>query len=208
MKERVILRELQKSDFPAVEDMIRKTWKYDAFADSKTAEKLAKAYLAACLAEHTYAKTAEVDGVLAGVILGKNREKHRCLFRNRLYQIRSVCGLVFSKGGLEILRFFQQVERIDEKLLKQCEKKYQGEVALFVVSQEHRGLGIGKKLFDSLMDYMKHEQIKTFFLYTDTTCNFGFYEHQGMVRRQNSKEVLWMKGQRVEVEFYLYDMMV
>ena len=59
-------------------------------------------------------------------------------------------------------------------------------------------------LFHSVLAYMKSQSISDFYLYTDTSCNFGFYEHQGMVRQQ----LVNMKGQKVELEFYLYDMAV
>ncbi len=120
----------------------------------------------------------------------------------------ALCELLLSKEGREILSFFKNVDGIDGMLLKQCDKDYKGEISLFALSPEYRGLGIGKELFHSLLGYMKSEGIKEFYLYTDTSCNFGFYEHQGMVRRQQHKEPINLKGQKDELEFYLYDMAV
>ncbi len=81
-------------------------------------------------------------------------------------------------------------------------------MALFALAPGYRGLGIGQTLFDCLLAYMKSEHVASFYLYTDTSCNFGFYEHQGMTRRQQCRQVVDMQGQRAEVEFYLYDMAV
>ena len=101
------------------------------------------------------------------------------------------------------------MDEIYSQLLKQCDKDYRGgEIALFALSPEYRGLGIGKMLFHSVLAYMKSQSISDFCLYTDTSCNFGFYEHQGMVRQQQYKHLVNMKGQKVELEFYLYDMAV
>ncbi len=74
METKMILRDLRNADLKSLEDVIRKTWNYDKFTSSKTAKKLAKAYLASCLANQTYALTAEVDGKPVGIILGKNIE--------------------------------------------------------------------------------------------------------------------------------------
>lgn len=206
MKNNVKLRELKKQDLPALEDVIRKTWDYDKFATPKTARRLAKVYLATCLTNQTYTRVAEVDGVPAGLIFGKDIEKHHCPLKYRLRQLFAVCGLLTSKEGRGILNFYKGVDDIDNQLLKQCNKDYKGEIALFALSPEYRGLGIGKMLFHCLLAYMKSQSISDFYLYTDTSCNFGFYEHQGMVRQQQYKHLVNMKGQKGELEFYLYDM--
>ena len=208
MENIVILRELKWSDLNALENVIRKTWDYDKFATPETAGKLAKAYLSSCLANQTYTRVAEVNGVTAGVILGKNIEKHRCPLRYRWRQITALCQLLISKEGREILNFYRDVDGIDDQLLKRCGKDYQGEVSLFALSPEYRGLGIGKKLFDCLLAYMKSQSIEDFYLYTDTSCNFGFYEHQGMKRQQQHKQLVNLRGQNGNLEFYLYDMSI
>lgn len=84
MASKIILRELRKADFKALENVIRKTWNYDKFATPKAAEKLAKVYLSTCLANQTYARVAEVDGIPAGLILGKNIATHHCPLKYRL----------------------------------------------------------------------------------------------------------------------------
>ena len=205
MENNIKLRELKKEDVPALEDVIRKTWNYDRFATPKTARKLAKVYLATCLTNQTYTRVAEVNGVPVGLILGKDIEKHHCPPKYRLRQISALCGLLISKEGREILNFYKNVDDIDNRLLRQCSKDYKGEFAL---SPEYRGLGIGKMLFRCLLAYMESRSISDFYLYTDTSCNFGFYEHQGMVRQQQYKHLVHMKGQKGELEFYLYDMAV
>lgn len=126
MENNIKLRELKKQDLPALENVIRKTWDYDKFATPKTARKLAKVYLATCLTNQTYTRIAEVDGVPAGLILGKNIEKHHCPLKYRLRQISALCGLLISKEGHGILNFYKNVDEIYSQLLKQCDKDYRG----------------------------------------------------------------------------------
>ena len=68
-----------------------------------------------------------------------------------------------------------------------------------------RGKGIGKLLFQSALDYAKEEKMDKFYLFTDTSCNFGFYEHQGMVRRKEKEHRFDIKGQSAKMNFFIYD---
>ena len=60
-------------------------------------------------------------------------------------------------------------------------------------------------LFQSALNYMKQEKLKEFYLFTDTSCNYGFYEHQGMKRRLEKKHVFNIKGQQAVMNFFIYD---
>ena len=114
-------------------------------------------------------------------------------------------GLLISKEGRGILNFYKNVDEIYSQLLKQCDKDYRGEIALFALSPEYRGLGIGKMLFHSVLAYMKSQSISDFYLYTDTSCNFGFYEHQGMKRCCEKKHIFQVAGQNAEMRFFIYE---
>lgn len=50
------------------------------------------------------------------------------------------------------------------------------------MSSKARGNGVGKRLFQDLLAYVRSQDINRFYLFTDTSCNYGFYEHQGLVR--------------------------
>lgn len=97
MAEKIVLRALRKADFKALENVIRKTWSYDKFATPKAAETLARVYLSTCLANQTYAQVAEVNGIPAGLILGKNIAKHRCPLKYRLRQFSAITRLLHFK---------------------------------------------------------------------------------------------------------------
>lgn len=100
---------------------------------------------------------------------------------------------------------FGNVNGIDKQLLNENNKTYPAELALFAVSSSCRGKGIGKMLFQSALNYMKQEKLKEFYLFTDTSCNYGFYEHQGMKRRLEKKHVFNIKGQQAVMNFFIYD---
>lgn len=89
--------------------------------------------------------------------------------------------------------------------MSESNKSYPAELALFAVSSSCRGKGIGKILFQSALEHMDKTGLKEFYLFTDTTCNYGFYEHQGMIRRLEKEHTFNIKGQQRVMNFFIYD---
>ena len=201
----VQLRENHKSDFNELEGIIRQTWHYDEFASPKTAAKLARVFLTSCLTNYTFSRVAVMNGKVVGIILANNIAKHKCLFSNRFAQFKAILSLFLSKEGRNVSKIFGNVHGIDQQLLDENNKKYPAELALFAVSSECRGKGIGKMLFQSALEYMKQEELDNFYLFTDTSCNYGFYEHQGMERCVEKEHIFNIKGQRASMKFFIYE---
>lgn len=205
MKEQIIYREYQKSDHQALSAIIRKTWHYDEFAGPRTAAKMADVFLDSCLANQTFTKTAVADGRPVGIIMGKNIQTHKCPFSYWLKRTMSIASLLITKEGREVSKIFGGVDGIDRELLKSCPRTYQGEIALFAISPEYRGQGIGKKLYQYVQDYMRAEHMNDYYLFTDTSCNYRFYEHQGMERRCEKDHTFEVNHQTGKMTFFVYD---
>lgn len=199
------LREYKKEDFNALVNIIKETWNYDKFSSPKIASKLAKVFFNSCLTNYTYSKVALIDEKVVGIILANNIKKHKCPISNRLKQLQSILSLYIFKEGRKVSNIFKSVNGIDKQLLNDCNKSYPAELALFAISPSYRGKGIGKVLFQSAIDYLKSEGINEFYLFTDTSCNYGFYEHQGMVRRSEKEHIFNIKGQMAKMDFFIYD---
>ena len=90
-------------------------------------------------------------------------------------------------------------------MLSACKEKYKGELAFFAISEKCRGKGLGKKLFQTVVDYMKSQDISNFYLFTDTSCNYPFYEHMGLTRRCEKKQIIDIKGEKGDMTFFIYD---
>lgn len=202
---KIKLRELKREDMPELEKIIRETWHYDDFASPKTAIKLAKVFLNSCLANQTFSQIAILDGRPVGIILGKDKSQFKCPLKYRIRQIFSIISLYVSKEGRRVSKIFESVNGIDKQLLSECGIDYPAELALFAVSSDCRGMGVGKQLFQSLLEYMKKQNIGQFYLYTDTSCNYGFYEHQGMVRRCEKEHTFSVNNQEAKMTFFIYD---
>ena len=188
MNKTVDIRRFYEEDALALEDVIRKTWKYDAFCSSETAARLAHVYLYSCLANQTFTAVAIVDGKPCGIHI----QKHRCPFSLKLQSLLAIVHLLIT--------------REDQVLLDGSGKTYGGELSFFVLDEAVRGLGIGKQLYAAALTYMRQENIQSFYLlYTDSSCNYGFYEHRGMQRRGEIEMVVKLAGQQAPMKFFLYD---
>lgn len=205
MNEQIILREYRKADHSALENVVREAWKYDHFCSPKTAAKMAKVYLNSCLTNQTFTKVAEINGEPVGIIMGKDIENHKCPLSLRIKWLQSIISLYISKEGREISKIFAGVQGIDKELLSACKEKYKGELAFFAISEKCRGKGLGKQLFQSVVDYMKSQHIFKFYLFTDTSCNYLFYEHMGLTRRCEKKQIMDVKGEKGDMTFFIYD---
>jgi len=79
----ILFREIHKKDYESLEEIIRNTWRFDEYFNSKTAIVLSKVYLSICLMDQTYTQVAVVDGKTLGVIMGKNIKKHKDISMNK-----------------------------------------------------------------------------------------------------------------------------
>lgn len=205
MTEEIKIRAFQKQDIPYLEEIVRKTWKYDRFASEKTAKRLAKVFLASCLTNQTFIRVAALGERSVGVIMAKDSKSHRCPLGYRLRQVWQIFRLMITKEGRQVSSIFRSVNDIDQILLQERKKAYQGELAFFAIGEECRGKGNGAKLFAEVRDYMRQQGVENYYLYTDTSCNFGFYEHMGMQRCGEKKKTFEILGQQAEMQFYLYE---
>lgn len=201
MKSNIKFREYQKQDASFLEDIIRKTWNYDAFCSPKAARQMASLYLASCLAQQTYNQVALVNNTPIGIIMAKDIIRHKSSLRSSFYQFIEAFPLYLHKEGRKLLKIFAGINEIDLEMLSEDHENYEGEITFFAINEQCRGMGVGKSLFTNAMEYFKGCNIETYYLYTDSSCNFGFYEHQGMVRRNETSRHLPGNS---EMNFYLY----
>ena len=205
MCEQIILRAYRKTDRKALENVVREAWKYDRFCSPETAAKMAKVYLNSCLTNQTFTRVAEIDGEPVGIIMGKDIQNHKCPFSLRIKWMQSVVSLYMSREGREISKIFACVQGIDKELLSPCNKEYKGELAFFAISETCRGKGLGRKLFQTVVDYMKSKGISEFYLFTDTSCNYPFYKHLGLTRRCEKSQLIDVNGEKGNMTFFIYE---
>lgn len=204
MKERIEFREYRIEDRVFLENIIRKTWEYDLFCSKEVARGMASLYLASCLANQTYTRVALLDNEPVGIIMAKNIKKYKGRMGLIFNQFKKALKLYLNKEGRKTLKVFSGINDLDKYLLKERNKDFKGEIAFFAVNEKCRGTGIGKSLFNFAIEYFRNEKIDDFYLYTDDTCNYGFYEHQGLLRCGEKVYEVPIKVKN-KMKFYLYE---
>lgn len=202
VNQKIVIRTLEKQDIPALEDIVRKTWNYDQLCERpQTARTLASLYLKACLIQKTLALTALVDGRPAGVIMGQGKEKPR---RRYLWMLKAV-SLALTRDGRRVCRFYKNIDQTDKQLLSQSSGQADGELVFFVLDENARGLGVGGKLWQAMQEYFLQQGCRRIYVFTDNSCNYGFYEHQGFIRTGFQLQSIPIPGETRTLEMYIYE---
>lgn len=207
--EHITLRPITRNDYPLIEDIIRRTWKYDALSSNpKDAEHMARLYLRSCLRRATFSCVADVDGKALGIILaGSKKSVPKFAIRRTLSQLWSIALLFTTKTGRGIGKFFSIFDQADEELLKNAGNAFDAEICFFAVDESTRGTGVGKMLFNQALDYLKHEEAKTLYLFTDSSCTYQFYEKRGM-RRMGEKAVEFSPHTDYRLNMFIYGLVL
>ena len=199
----ISFRPIEKQDYTNLERIISDTWNYEQLCGKKTARKMAKLYLAGCLSEQDFTCVAVKDGRAAGVIMGKDlRIRHKTKLKYRLGFLSSLISMSLSAEGRKTLKMYGGIDKIDRDLLNGTKQAFDGELCFFVLDRRLRGSGTGKELFNRFMDYAAKNNMESFFLYTNSTCSFGFYEHRGLIRR--GEKSFPVPGYEEPMRFFIY----
>ena len=182
----VIYRCLLKSDYDRIKEMINEAFGFSEFIkDERFLDYVLNIYLQNCILASSFSKIAEKNNKVIGVILGSaNKDKnHLRKAHNFLSVASTMVKVVFtSKENKKAVKEFSKITSVYNEIIEGKKDTFQGCIQLFIVSEESRGLGVGKSLVSYLFDYMKSMDVKALYLYTDTRCNYGFYESQNFKR--------------------------
>lgn len=204
MNNDIILRKANKIDYDDIAHIISDTWGYEEFCTPQIAHRMGRLYLASCLCEQTFNTVAVRENQVVGIIMGNHIQTSHTPFRNKWFLLKCSVAMMLSSEGRKIIKMFRGFDSIDENLLKTSGKSFDGALSFFAVKSSERGTGVGGKLYGALMAYFKGEQIKNFYLFTDTSCNFGFYEHKGL-KRIGEKTVDFKPYAERTMTFFLYE---
>ncbi|WP_449236486.1 GNAT family N-acetyltransferase [Bifidobacterium angulatum] len=212
----VYIRRLRRADYPALVELIRQTWYADQ-TDGDTgghepadrarrhsvAWRLAAIDAHDCLARTTYAAVVERNGRIIGVILGSVPAKvtRMQILRHRWQQASLALPMLANRAGRNGLREQLAILHADRALIQTTGNDYQAEIVLFLVSPEAKGQGVGGRLFAHMLDRFHALGIRQYFLFTDTTCDYGFYEHKGL-QRAGVRNLALAHGEQLQCFLY------
>lgn len=204
----IIYRELKVADYPIVKNLINKSFGLHRYVDSQSIlESWLNVYLQSCLAEKTFDCVAEKDGKVIGIIMGQAKSDYRFpvhLKPNLKMAYHSAVMILKSQLQKCDITANKRINQIYHELLTECRQNFDGVLTLFAVTEDCRGLGVGKELLNRLLAYQKESNTKNIYLYTDSTCNYGFYESQGFRRLGEKNMEIMRNHQQDTIEVYLY----
>ena len=206
--EQRVYKNLEKQNYNEVADLLSAAFGLHRYvSDQGLLQLFKRQYLYSCLSEATFSRVAEQNGKVVGVIMANARSDYRILphigpgLKCLLYSFKLK---MYVRKISDSISGYHELHQIYRKFFQRHKGEFDGVLTLFAVNSECRGKGVGKKLLSDVEAYWKKHQTKSIYLYTDTTCNFGFYEHQGFVRLEEEKLLLKSDGKPFEMSVFLY----
>ena len=118
---KITYRPYLPQDFKALSDIINITWGHEKTYSPTTAVRLSNAYLRLCLTEQTFTQVALNDGKPIGIIMGNSFRKAKW----------ALSLLSLTAEGRRAGHFFEEIDRIYDKLLSGQARDYEGELSFF-----------------------------------------------------------------------------
>lgn len=207
--EKIIYRSIKKQDYNYIGDLIVKVFKLDEYITNNSLLKTIKLhYVYGCLAEATYINIAEIDNKIVGIIMGNSsndwkffRQIHFIIFF-MMYELKL---WLLSYQYKEELASYRRIQQIYKNLLSKHKDEFDGVLTLFLVDEYYRKIGIGYKLLNNLLIYLKKQKTKKIYLYTDNTCNYIFYEKNGFKRIEEDNLSTLKRGKEFNMTIFLYE---
>lgn len=176
------IRPMIWGDMPDLVKEFDRTWKVKEDKEGRISQLSAEHFVLDYLTQTTRARIACVGGRFMGVTL--LREGRGPLsFPKAQACLDSVDATLHStplgRKTLASARHWQATEVCLEEETGLATPP-QAELKLFLVSDKARGHGIGRLLWQDTLNHLDREGIADFYLHTDSSCDVGYYDHQGM----------------------------
>lgn len=203
---KIIYREIAKKDYNDIKELIGEAFGFNEFIkDGVFLDSVLTSYLQDCILESSFSKVAEKDNKVIGIILGKANKDNTQLIKEHASlnsyspELKSIMEV---KENKIVINELLQIKDTYNEIIEGRKDDFQGCIQLFIVSKESRGLGIGKTLISYLFNYMKSMNVQSLYLYTDTRCNYKFYDSQNF-KRLNEKEI-YFNSLKEKLNVFLY----
>lgn len=147
----------------------------------KAALHFGKAYLYHNLADCSVCRVLTCDDAVAGIFCVREIRFRK---KNLFYALKSFLNLLpllchkklraYCSGWKRYFHFC----KVQEFRLP---KNFDVEIKLLFTREEFRGKGLGSKMLFEIKRLLEEKGESSFFLHTDTECDYGFYDKAGLV---------------------------
>lgn len=200
----IVFRPLKRKDYGTVSKIICQTWRFDQASSPKIAALAADMYLHMSLGEQNFTRVAEKNGNIIGVIIGKVEKRSAYKLLHNLALRWIVWKFMMSKEGRRIWELFNSFFAINKRLLMESGRTYDGELVLFIVTEKEKRKGVGKALLTQFLEHMRQFHATNFYLFTDSYCDYEFYDRNEFSRVGELATDLELHSGR-KMSFFLYE---
>lgn len=172
---------MRLDDMDAVAELARLAWfsgEYHGVQDE-----VARFFVAHHLERASWARVARLGQEIVGVMLARVEGQpavcgdYGVQEGERLRQV-----LCQSEQGRHFLDVFTGYRRDHQEMEADARATCEAECQMYIVNPNKQGQGIGRLLWDDMMNYFASHGARQYFLYTDTDCNWRIYEAKGLAR--------------------------
>ncbi len=175
----IVFRDTVESDYRDLAAILDKQWRFGIYSKEHALD-LAELFLVDILDGSNRAVTVEVDGRPQGILvlsdMGGDTMDKSAEIEPRVEAVRNLPN--FERCMVEMEGF----HRIYNDFAKLYKHEDWAELALIIVSDSCKGIGLGRKVIEEARRITSEYGKTGLFFYTDTECNYGFYDHIGAVR--------------------------
>lgn len=201
-------RSIEKKDYSTICYILSDSFGLKRYVNnSKVLNVFQKQYLYSCLTEATYTCVAIKNGIVIGVLMANSKKKYSVLSHvsNSIAMMYySILLWLFAIIYHQKLEDYRKIHTVYATFLKDRKHQFDGVLTLFAVTESCQGLGVGKQLVFNLNKYLKENNAKNIYLFTDSSCNYGFYDSQGFIRIDEKNIVITCHQKPMNMTVFLY----
>jgi len=184
------IRDVSKADMPQLRAIVRDTWDWaDLFETKEALEAAIAMYVNHAMHNSSFGKVALLNGELAGVIFGTafgEAPACRGLLEDGMpHALTLLNATEFERKA--IYEYLSKTYAVYSELIGSNAERYGGTLDFIVVPEAARGFSVGKQLWHALEAYFHKKAVRLIYVYSDTDCNYGFYDHMGFHKKAELK---------------------
>ena len=189
--------DVSSQDVDLVISMINDVWQLDRMDDSyQSGILLSKAYFLSVLQDASDLYLVKDEDHLVGLLVLSIHHHSKLIISQEIKTLLTV------DNNEQVIKFQTMIDNYHQNclaMLKDSQQQFDGEIILFAVAKKYQHLGIGTDLFNLAGRIFKENGCRYFYLYTDTSCNYHFYDYLQMKKLASRKD-----DQRKNFELFLY----
>lgn len=176
---RVTIEDMALDDLEAVAELAHQAWFHSDYQGMQ--DKVSLFFVTQHLRRASLARVARLDGRVVGVMFANVRGE-QVVYGNegRAQMERLEAELEQSEAGRHFLSVFRKYVHDHTELEAEARQRCDAECQMYIVLPEMQGTGIGRLLWNDMIEYFRACGAKRYFLYTDTDCNWQIYKRKGL----------------------------